>query len=62
MAPEAVERLNERLAAAVQAEGHAFLAGTVVDGRAALRACVLHRDTVPGDLDALLDAVRAAAR
>ena len=42
----------------VQAEGRAFLTGTVLRGRFALRACVLHYGTTEADVDALIAAVR----
>ena len=44
----------------VQAEGRAFLTGTVLRGRFALRACVLHYGTTEADVDALIATVRDA--
>jgi glutamate/tyrosine decarboxylase-like PLP-dependent enzyme len=55
-----VDALNRRLVEGLQAEGRAFLTGTVLRGRFALRACVLHYGTTEADVDALVDAVRAA--
>ena len=39
-------------------QGQAFLTGTVLRGRFALRACVLHYGTTAADVDALIDTVR----
>lgn len=56
------EALNQAIPAAVQRRGHAFLTGTRLSGRAALRACVLHPDTTEADLGVLLDEIRTAAQ
>ena len=42
----------------VQAEGRAFLTNTMLAGRFALRACVLHYGTTESDLEALVSIVR----
>ena len=42
----------------IQGEGRTFLTGTVLRGRFALRACVLHYGTTETDVDALIDVVR----
>jgi hypothetical protein len=47
---------------AVQLGGRAFLAGTTVDGRFALRACVVNPGSSVNDADAVLAEVTAAAR
>jgi glutamate/tyrosine decarboxylase-like PLP-dependent enzyme len=56
-----LDAINSLIPAAVQRRGRAFLTGTRLDGRAALRACLIHPDTTEGDLAILLDEVRAAA-
>jgi glutamate/tyrosine decarboxylase-like PLP-dependent enzyme len=55
-----LDALNKALAERIQAEGRVFLTGTVLRGRFALRACVLHYGTTEADVDALVDAVREA--
>jgi aromatic-L-amino-acid/L-tryptophan decarboxylase len=57
----ALDALNKRVMEQMQTAGTAFLTGTVLRGRFALRACVLHYDTTEADVAALLDAVRGAA-
>jgi hypothetical protein len=42
----------------VQSEGAAFLTNTMVRGRFALRACVLHYATNESDIAALVEIVR----
>ncbi|GGO62874.1 amino acid decarboxylase [Nonomuraea cavernae] len=59
--PDRADVLNERIPSVVQRRGRAFLTGTRLSGRAALRACVLHPDTTEADLVILLDEIRAAA-
>ena len=54
----ALDRLNKAIMEAVQAGGEAFLSNTVVRGRFALRACVLHYATSEDDVAALVDLVR----
>jgi len=53
----ALDALNKRVMEVVQSEGRAFLTNAIVDGRFALRACVLHFATTDEDLSVLLDAV-----
>jgi aromatic-L-amino-acid/L-tryptophan decarboxylase len=53
-----VDALNKRVVERIQAEGRAFLTGTVLRGRFALRACVLHYGTTEADIDALVEIVR----
>jgi glutamate/tyrosine decarboxylase-like PLP-dependent enzyme len=55
-----LDALNKRLVERIQAEGRAFLTGTVLQGRFALRACVLHYGTTEADVDALVETVREA--
>ncbi|WP_406291639.1 pyridoxal phosphate-dependent decarboxylase family protein [Embleya sp. NBC_00896] len=59
--PSRAEALNERIPAAVQHRGRAFLTGTRLAGTAALRACILHPDTTEADLAVLLHEIRLAA-
>jgi glutamate/tyrosine decarboxylase-like PLP-dependent enzyme len=54
--------LNKAVMEQVQAGGEAFLSGTVLRGRFALRACVLHYATTEADVAALLDAVRRTGK
>jgi glutamate/tyrosine decarboxylase-like PLP-dependent enzyme len=53
-----LDALNKLLVERIQAEGRTFLTGTVLRGRFALRACVLHYGTTDADIDALIDIVR----
>jgi glutamate/tyrosine decarboxylase-like PLP-dependent enzyme len=53
-----LDALNKLLVERIQAEGRAFLTGTVLRGRFALRACVLHYGTTETDVDALVEIVR----
>ena len=53
-----LDALNKLLVERIQAEGRTFLTGTVLRGRFALRACVLHYGTTDADVDALIDIVR----
>ena len=56
--PAQLDALNKALVERIQADGRVFLTGTVLRGRFALRACVLHYGTTAADVDALVDAVR----
>lgn len=58
--PERLDGLNKRVMEQLQSEGRAFLTATVLGGRLALRACVLHYQTSEADVDALIEAVREA--
>ncbi len=53
-----LDALNRRLVRAVQLDGRVFLAGTVVRGAAALRACVVNPGARRADMDVLLTEVR----
>ena len=53
-----LDALNKAVMEAVQAEGEVFLTGTVLRGRFALRACVLHYGTSEEDVRALVEVVR----
>ncbi len=53
-----LNRINKRVMEMVQAGGDAFLSSAMINGRFALRACVLHYATTPEDVAALISAVR----
>jgi glutamate/tyrosine decarboxylase-like PLP-dependent enzyme len=57
---ERLDALNKRVMERIQSEGEAFVSSTVIRGRFALRACVLHYATAAPDVDALVSAVRRA--
>jgi aromatic-L-amino-acid decarboxylase len=56
-----LDRHNELLLHALQAAGRAFLAGTRVDGRFALRACIVNPATTTADVRAIIAEVRRCA-
>ncbi|MEY9876670.1 aromatic-L-amino-acid decarboxylase [Streptacidiphilus sp. MAP12-33] len=58
---ETRHRVNATLGVAVQERGRAFVTGTVLGGREAVRACLINAATTEDDLRVLLDEVRAAA-
>ena len=60
--PSRLEDINRALPEAVQARGHAFVTGTVLDGRETLRACILHPETDSTHLAILVSEVVATAR
>ncbi len=57
-----VNALNRRLLEIVQNEGRVFLTGTELDGRFALRACIVNFRTTEADLDLLLDVIADAGK
>ncbi|NUR85627.1 MAG: amino acid decarboxylase, partial [Nonomuraea sp.] len=57
-----LDALNRAIPGAVQARGNAFITGTRLGGRDALRACFLHPDTTEDDLVILLEEIRLAAK
>lgn len=57
-----LDELNTCLARETQRRGRVFLAGTRLQGRAALRVCFVSFRTREEDLDLILEEVRAAAR
>jgi glutamate/tyrosine decarboxylase-like PLP-dependent enzyme len=61
LAPDALDRLNARIAEAINRRGRVFLTPTAIHGRTSLRACLIHHDLREEDLDCLLSEVRAAA-
>jgi glutamate/tyrosine decarboxylase-like PLP-dependent enzyme len=57
-----LDALNKSILEQVQSGGEAFLTSTVIRGRFALRACILHYGTTEADLDSLIETIRAAGR
>jgi aromatic-L-amino-acid/L-tryptophan decarboxylase len=53
-----LDALNTAIMHDIQAGGEVFLTNAVVDGRFALRACILHYATTEEDIAALVDVVR----
>jgi hypothetical protein len=51
-----VSRLNNRLMTAIQHDGRAFCSNALLEGRWALRACIVNYRTESQDVDALLAA------
>ncbi len=60
--PAAIDALNRAVIERIQAAGEVFLTSTTLDGRVALRACIVNFRTREADLVALLDAVEGAAQ
>ena len=58
----ALDALNQAVLGAVQLGGAGFLSSTVLGGRFWLRACVVNPRATAGDVEAVLAAVRDAAR
>lgn len=59
---ESLDRLNKAIMADLQVEGRAFLAGTDIRGRFALRSCALHYALDEEHVQEIVAAVRAAGR
>jgi aromatic-L-amino-acid/L-tryptophan decarboxylase len=57
---EGLDRLNQAIMEDVQIGGRAFLAGTDIRGRFALRSCALHYDLNEGHVESIVAAVRDA--
>jgi aromatic-L-amino-acid/L-tryptophan decarboxylase len=60
--PKAIDAFNERLLVALQRDGSSYLSNTTLDGRFALRGCVLNYRTTLRDMEILLDDLRRVAR
>ncbi|MCW3819755.1 hypothetical protein ONA91_35500, partial [Micromonospora sp. DR5-3] len=58
---EELDRLNERIMLALQQAGNSYLSNATINGRFALRGCVLNYRTTRRDMQILLDDVRRAA-
>src|SRR5258708_35052763 len=56
---QALDTLNRQVLSAVQVGGHAFLAGTAINGMFALRPCVVNPGNSAVDADAVLAEDRA---
>ena len=56
--PELIDAFNERLLIALQNDGSSYLSNTMINGRFALRGCVLNYRTTPADMEILLDDLR----
>ena len=50
-----VVNANERIMTSIQADGRVFCSNADIDGRYALRACIVNFRTEATDVDALLD-------
>ena len=59
---EELNQLNERLLVQLQRDGSSYLSNAQLNGRFALRGCVLNFRTTLQDMEILLDDVRAAFR
>jgi aromatic-L-amino-acid decarboxylase len=57
---QGLDQLNEAIMGDVQTGGRAFLAGTDIRGRFALRSCALHYDLNEGHVESIVGAVRDA--
>lgn len=55
---ERLDALNKSVMERIQAGGEAFVSGTTIRGRFALRACILHDGTSEADVDALVEIAR----
>ena len=60
--PQAIDAFNERLLIALQRDGSSYLSNTTLDGRFALRGCVLNYRTTLRDMEILLEDLRRVAR
>jgi len=60
--PEAIDAFNERLLVALQRDGSSYLSNATLNGRFALRGCVLNYRTTLRDMEILLDDLRRVAR
>ena len=56
-----VNQLNEKIMAAVQKDGRAYLSNATVNGKFALRACITNFRTTKADIEETLNVVRAVA-
>lgn len=58
---EELDRINEQIMVALQQAGSSYLSNATINGRFALRGCVLNYRTTRRDMEILLDDVRRAA-
>jgi glutamate/tyrosine decarboxylase-like PLP-dependent enzyme len=61
VAESELDHLNERIMAAVQKDGRAYLSNATVNGKFALRACITNFLTTKADIEETLAVVREAA-
>jgi glutamate/tyrosine decarboxylase-like PLP-dependent enzyme len=57
-----LNRLNERIMAAVQKGGRAYVSNATVNGKFALRACITNFRTTKADIEQTIGVVRDAAK
>ena len=57
-----LNKLNQALLAAVEQSGDLFLSNAVLDGRFALRACIVNFRTTQADVEAVPELVAAMGR
>ena len=60
--PEKIDEFNERLLVALQRDGSSYLSNATLNGRFALRGCVLNYRTTLRDMEILLEDLRRAAK
>ena len=60
--PEAIDAFNESLLIALQRDGSSYLSNATLNGRFALRGCVLNYRTTLRDMEILLDDLRRVGR
>src|ERR1041385_3664281 len=60
--PEAIDAFNERLLIALQRDGSSYLSNATLNGRFALRGCVLNYRTTLRDMEILVDDLRRVAK
>jgi aromatic-L-amino-acid decarboxylase len=60
--PQAIDDFNERLLVALQRDGSSYLSNTTLDGRFALRGCVLNYRTTLRYMEILLEDLRRVAK
>jgi glutamate/tyrosine decarboxylase-like PLP-dependent enzyme len=59
---ENINTWNERLLVALQRDGSSYLSNATINGRFALRGCVMNYRTMPNDMEILLDDLRRVAK
>ena len=57
-----IDRLNERLIAALEHDRRVFITGTRLGGRPVLRACIINHRMATTDIDYLVATIRDVAR
>ena len=59
--PEQIDALNKALMVEVQRDGESYVSNAIINGRFALRACIVNFRTQPADADRLLASIRRVA-